>query len=307
MLIENEARSSVDEWVFFKLRRSSMKLFWLIAFFSVLRADGALSGELEQLFNHTLHSRPPVHLNSTYGSWTMSPDDTTITEIGLERTACYGWCPVYTVIFRSDDSVRYVGERYVQKIGTFHGKLKMYAFHWLVRTALEMGIWEMRDAYSESVTDCSTSYIYIKKNGQKKVIRDYANSGPLLLELFQDRIDQTLGEVVWGDRDKEGHIADLLRETFFEKFAVEDMPLDSVLTKISRRTRECKESHGDSVHFAFGPSAYVSTLQPWYDRSITLSVKGVAGVTLLKILMDLTGFSYYLSDEGIVVCEGSGR
>jgi Domain of unknown function (DUF6438) len=42
-------------------------------------------------------------------------------EFSLERTECFGPCPVYKVTIRLDGSVRYVGKKNVQRIGTYTG------------------------------------------------------------------------------------------------------------------------------------------------------------------------------------------
>ena len=42
-----------------------------------------------------------------------------ITEIRLERTPCFGSCPVDEVILRPDGSATYIGKRFVKRIGRY--------------------------------------------------------------------------------------------------------------------------------------------------------------------------------------------
>jgi hypothetical protein len=44
-------------------------------------------------------------------------DGAEITEISLERTPCYGSCPVDQVILRSGGTARYMGTRFVPRTG----------------------------------------------------------------------------------------------------------------------------------------------------------------------------------------------
>ncbi len=39
----------------------------------------------------------------------------------IERTACYGQCPMYKARFMDNGEVIYVGRRFVEKIGTYKG------------------------------------------------------------------------------------------------------------------------------------------------------------------------------------------
>ena len=55
----------------------------------------------------------------------------------------------------------------------------------------------MRDEYETSVTDNPTVYAYIVMSGKKKIIRNYANSGPTKLWAIQELIDKLLLEAEW--------------------------------------------------------------------------------------------------------------
>ena len=51
-----------------------------------------------------------------------------ITEIRLERTPCFGGCPVDEVILRPDGTATYVGKRFVDRIGRYRGTFKRERF-----------------------------------------------------------------------------------------------------------------------------------------------------------------------------------
>src|SRR5919202_5807692 len=64
-------------------------------------------------------------------------DKDQITEVTLERTACFGTCPAYKVTIRSDGTIIYEGREFVQMKGTYKGEV--YAFDRLARFILAQG------------------------------------------------------------------------------------------------------------------------------------------------------------------------
>src|SRR5580692_12083309 len=46
-----------------------------------------------------------------------------ITEIGIERSGCFGTCPAYTFIVRSDGTFLYHGDSYVARKGDYTGTI----------------------------------------------------------------------------------------------------------------------------------------------------------------------------------------
>src|SRR3982751_4511189 len=74
-----------------------------------------------------------------------------ITEVTLERTACFGSCPIYKVTLRSDGTVIYEGKRFVEMIGTYKGR--SYGFEHLAKFILSQDYFNLKDNYTRPVTD----------------------------------------------------------------------------------------------------------------------------------------------------------
>lgn len=53
----------------------------------------------------------------------MSDTDLKTLTVRMERTACYGTCPAYTVIIHGDGRVEYNGKRYVKEEGAREGRI----------------------------------------------------------------------------------------------------------------------------------------------------------------------------------------
>src|SRR5260221_13524477 len=80
--------------------------------------SSALSGELSDIYFQKVHANPDgwakARMQSRQAASVVSTNHG-VTEFGIERTACFGDCPVYTFIIKSDGSFRYKGEKFVQR------------------------------------------------------------------------------------------------------------------------------------------------------------------------------------------------
>ena len=63
----------------------------------------------------------------------VDAEDHGVTEVGLERTRCFGTCPAYTVLIRSDGTFRYRGEDFVERKGEYTGTVSRSDFNELAR------------------------------------------------------------------------------------------------------------------------------------------------------------------------------
>ncbi|HZR18795.1 MAG TPA: DUF6438 domain-containing protein [Verrucomicrobiae bacterium] len=120
-----------------------------------------------------------------------------ITEIGIERTACFGTCPIYVCIIHSDGKVLYHGGAHVDRIGEWETTIDPYRFHHLANFIVESGFWQMQDTFAAGVTDGDTVYTTFLMKGQRKVFRNYANSGPSKLWALQQLVDGLLVGATW--------------------------------------------------------------------------------------------------------------
>src|SRR5262249_17803646 len=117
-------------------------------------------------------------------------------EIGIEHTARFGSCPIYTFIIRSDGTCRYNGEQYTKLLGRLTGKVPISDFNRLVDAIKSCGYAKLRDYYSAEVTDLPTVFTMVAVNGKRKIIRDYV-SGPEELQSFERLIDGLMAKVRW--------------------------------------------------------------------------------------------------------------
>ncbi len=125
-----------------------------------------------------------------------------ITEIGIERSPCYGTCPIYTFIIKSDGTFRYRGDKYVAREGEFAGTIPVWYFHQLAQFIRDSGYMELEDGYTRMVTDNPTTYTMVVMNGKRKTVSNYANAGPTKLWAIEQLIDDLMSKAKWDGPQK---------------------------------------------------------------------------------------------------------
>ena len=105
--------------------------------------------------------------------------------ISLQRTACFGTCPIYKIEIFSDGSGIYTGTRFVENIGVTKFSLSETQLNLILTKAEAIGFTNMKEEYSEPISDLPTTFIQIKD----KKIRDYTGA-PKTLKNLENLIDQ---------------------------------------------------------------------------------------------------------------------
>ncbi|NSW90363.1 MAG: hypothetical protein HPY74_06760 [Firmicutes bacterium] len=117
--------------------------------------------------------------------------------VKLQRTMCFGTCPVYTVTVDKEGNVKYYGEMFVYKSDEHHWKISMRKVKQLNDLIVEFGfesfIYEPGD---EFITDCPSCITTVKySNGKTKEIDHYY--GHVLIDdsltAFEKMIERIIG------------------------------------------------------------------------------------------------------------------
>jgi hypothetical protein len=146
---------------------------------------------------------PPASQNTTV------PDDVVIK---LERTSCFGACPVYEVSIDARGNVTFDGRKFVRVAGRQTARIPVARVAALLETADRIRFFELRDQYrtvrhpdgSETiVTDLPTTFVTITRGGKSKRVEDYYGAPDALRDLEQE-IDEAAGTARWrvaGDKE----------------------------------------------------------------------------------------------------------
>ncbi|HEX8385044.1 MAG TPA: DUF6438 domain-containing protein, partial [Rubricoccaceae bacterium] len=123
----------------------------------------------------------------------------------LERTACYGTCPVYTVSAYADGRVVFEGREHVAHVGTTEGRVVPAVVSRLVAEAEAAGLARFPAALAAASGTCATDHPSVLTTvrtpaGTTRVEHDRGCrgfEGEAALVAFEDEVDRALGTAVW--------------------------------------------------------------------------------------------------------------
>ncbi|HEY9627533.1 MAG TPA: DUF6438 domain-containing protein [Coleofasciculaceae cyanobacterium] len=126
------------------------------------------------------------------------------TVITLERTACYGPCPVYELTVYGDGKVVYEGRAFVAAQGRRTAQISPEQVQQLVTAFETANFFALKDQYAVEVTDLPGAWTSIRLNGQSKRVWRYGsidnpelNNAPRSLSDLESQIDQIVNSQQW--------------------------------------------------------------------------------------------------------------
>jgi hypothetical protein len=131
---------------------------------------------------------------------TPTPSDLKEVVITLERTECFGTCPVYRLTVYGYGAVIYEGIRFSQVQGTMKTTISEEKIKHLVSEFQKLDYFSLRESYEErNVTDMPFAITSLTINGNKKTVRHYHGdlSTPKELTELEDKIDEIVNTNQW--------------------------------------------------------------------------------------------------------------
>ena len=125
--------------------------------------------------------------------------------IKLERTSCFGPCPVYSVTIDGKGNVTYEGKKFVRVPGRQADQIPVSRVAELVATIDRIRFFELNDEYrvirnadgtTTMVSDLPTTFITVTRDGQTKSIEDYVGA-PEPLHQLEKEIDEAARTKRW--------------------------------------------------------------------------------------------------------------
>jgi hypothetical protein len=104
-------------------------------------------------------------------------------KIQMQKTSCFGRCPVYLISINSDGRAEYLGTLHVKKLGKFEKQLNEQEKNDLFSAFNNSSIWEMKDEYLFNATDIPSTIVTYSYNGKTKTIKDQKDAPEKLKEL----------------------------------------------------------------------------------------------------------------------------
>jgi hypothetical protein len=124
--------------------------------------------------------------------------------ITLERTACFGVCPVYKLTIYEDGRVEYDGQQFVEVTGKQTAEITPEQVKELVSDFQNADYFDLEDEYVAPVTDIPSAITSITLDGKFKTVRNYGGcmedspvKAPEALCELEIKIDELTNSAQW--------------------------------------------------------------------------------------------------------------
>lgn len=116
--------------------------------------------------------------------------------IRIEKTPCYGTCPVFQVSIYQGGYVLYEGKEFTDKKGKYYTFIEKEKLNEIIDFARTIKYFEMKEEYDCSATDLPSVIFYIANQGRKKQIISRCNP-PEELKQLDKLIMHHLEDLKW--------------------------------------------------------------------------------------------------------------
>lgn len=115
----------------------------------------------------------------------------------LQRTSCFGSCPVYTLTVYDNGVVEYYGRSNVEKIGLYRASVKSSVLEQLKNEAESIGYFDLKEVYdNRNVSDVPSTISSLQYDeGFKIVVNRF--DGPEQLSVFEKYFDSLFKDLDW--------------------------------------------------------------------------------------------------------------
>ncbi len=109
----------------------------------------------------------------------------------IQRTACFGQCPMYKISYMDNGQVTYVGKRFVEKIGTYSTLLNEDEILSITDMVEDLNYFELDSLYPTPVSDFPSCITEVQINGKHKRVINRRNP-PENLRSFEKFLDSLI-------------------------------------------------------------------------------------------------------------------
>lgn len=120
-----------------------------------------------------------------------------ITEILLERTWCYGSCPVDRLLLRADGTAEYTGLENTPRTGRFTGKFWTGDFDQLAQWLVTEDFFALNARYGSPNVDTPDSLIRVVRGGESKSVINHSINHSLQVWGMENVIRAVAADIAW--------------------------------------------------------------------------------------------------------------
>ncbi|MBL4710676.1 MAG: hypothetical protein JKY48_19800 [Flavobacteriales bacterium] len=115
----------------------------------------------------------------------------------IQRTPCFGKCPVYTLTVFNDGRVEYFGKRNTPRDGRFETKVDEAVLNDIKAKAGEFGFFELNNIYDkQAITDIPSTITSVRNGDEMKTVINRFE-GPNNLRSFERYFDGLFEDLDW--------------------------------------------------------------------------------------------------------------
>ncbi|MES2621492.1 MAG: DUF6438 domain-containing protein [Bacteroidota bacterium] len=115
--------------------------------------------------------------------------------LSMERTACFGSCPVFEAKLYSNGLLLYNGKMFTQHTGCGYAEVPKAEIAQLLEYVKEAGFFNLENKYpinEQAPSDLPGCHLYIKSGANEKRIEDEGWETPSALTAIQNRVDSLI-------------------------------------------------------------------------------------------------------------------
>ena len=119
--------------------------------------------------------------------------------ISLQRTACFGQCPVYKVEIFKDGTVKYKGTAYIKKRGQHEAVVSLAFIKNIQQKATVINYLSLSDKYPKGdnmITDIPSTISYVRIENEGKMITNNFDAPKELIE-FERWLEKEIDGLAW--------------------------------------------------------------------------------------------------------------
>ena len=114
----------------------------------------------------------------------------------IERTPCYGQCPMYKFSIYQSGYAVYEGKRFVEKLGKYETRINASVLEEIKTKAKAINYFDFKDEYPKTASDFPATKTSVVLDGKHKDIMD-GTGAPSALKEFEKYLDSVKDSVEW--------------------------------------------------------------------------------------------------------------
>lgn len=95
--------------------------------------------------------------------------------ITLERTACFGWCPMYEVVVAGDGTVKYAGSKFVLREGEATSRIEPARLVPILQEFESLDVWNRAHTCDSVIMDTPSTVVTLRLGDRSRELRDAFN------------------------------------------------------------------------------------------------------------------------------------